>query len=119
MKIKKIFILIIICILLFLVIWGTQKIRRHISSKADLFIVGCEEMGWNTLVEKPVRISGLNDLWQVHFIHGKSRLIAFGNFEQPTNKWKVGDEVLIISVSKESFSDKTPFYFFKGHRKKK
>jgi len=115
---KKIIFLFIICLILFGLVWGCCKYNAHIKSKADLFIVDTKDCGWNTLIEKPTRINNINNIWQIRFEYKGKQLVAFGNCEQPTKHWEIGDEVLIVEIQSDpSTFFSPPIYFFNNHRK--
>ncbi|MEI7513260.1 MAG: hypothetical protein WCJ74_01405 [bacterium] len=117
MKIREIIFLVVIC---FGALWSCLKYGSYTNSKAEIFVVSTEDCGWNTLVEKPVRINDINNIWQISFSREGKRLVAFGNSELPTKHWEIGDEVFIVSAKSDpSAFFSSSVYFFNNHRKKK
>jgi hypothetical protein len=119
MKIKNIIFIVACCFVLYEVILGILKCSSYANNKSSLFVVSTEYCGWNTITEKPTRINGLSNIWQIRINYKDRNFVAFGNCEQPTNHWQIGDEVLIIAVQSDpSVFFSPPIYFFTDHKKK-
>jgi hypothetical protein len=119
MRTKRVAFFAVVCLILFLVLWGCWKYNLYVNSKAGLFVVSTEDCGWNTITGKPTRINGLNNVWQIKFDREGKNLVAFGNCEQPTKHWETGDQVLIVGVpSNPSIFSSQLIYFFIDHKKK-